>query len=158
MSLEQEIFSRRTLKPETLEPFGFVREGRVWQYQELFLDGDFRAEVSVAENGQVLGRVFDVADDEEYLPVHVDSYTGAFVGSVREGYTAVLRLGVETDTGDVTGNVIRTSDRRVTRKELLAALPAFTGRIRQVPPLYSAIWVNGRRLYEIARSGDSFDF
>ena len=91
MSLEQEIFSRRTLKPETLEPFGFVREGRVWRYQELFLDGDFRAEVSVADNGQVLGRVFDVADDEEYLPVHVDSYTGAFVGSVREGYTAVLQ-------------------------------------------------------------------
>ena len=91
MSIEQEIFGRHRLRPETLEPFGFQKDRAVWRYEEAFLDGDFRAEVAVAENGQVLGRVFDVADDEEYLPVHVDSYTGAFVGRVRSGYTAILQ-------------------------------------------------------------------
>lgn len=91
MSIEQEIFQRRTLIPETLLPFGFVKNGRVWEYSEPFLNGDFRADVKITPDGQVLGSVFDVLDGEEYLPVHVDSYTGAFVGSVREAYTAVLQ-------------------------------------------------------------------
>ena len=91
MSIEQEIFQRRTLMPETLAPFGFVKNGRVWEYSEPILNGDFRADVKIAENGQVLGSVFDMIDGEEYLPVHVDSYTGAFVGEVREAYTAVLQ-------------------------------------------------------------------
>ena len=69
-------------------------------------------------------------------------------------YTAGLRLGLETDTQDVTGTVLRRWDGPLPgRADVEAALPAFRGEIRQIPPMYSAIKVAGRKLYEIARKG-----
>lgn len=77
-----------------------------------------------------------------------------YLGASEKRYTAVLKVGTETDTGDITGNVVRTSDVKVTSAEVEAVLGEFRGAIKQVPPIYSAIWVNGRRLYEIARNGE----
>ena len=68
-------------------------------------------------------------------------------------YLARLRLGMETDTQDTTGTVIRTCDVLPTRSEVEAVLPQFRGEIRQIPPMYSAIKVQGKKLYEIARRG-----
>lgn len=68
-------------------------------------------------------------------------------------YEARLRLGVETDTQDTTGTVLRSCPQHVTRAELEAVLPRFRGEIEQVPPMYSAIKVDGKKLYEIARRG-----
>ena len=68
-------------------------------------------------------------------------------------YEARLRLGLTTDTQDTTGTVLSRCDRRVTRAELEAALPQFRGDILQTPPMYSALKVNGQKLYEIARRG-----
>ena len=68
-------------------------------------------------------------------------------------YEARLRLGLTTDTQDTTGTVLSRCDRRVTRTELEAVLPQFRGDILQVPPMYSALKVDGKKLYEIARSG-----
>ena len=68
-------------------------------------------------------------------------------------YEARLRLGVVTDTQDTTGTVLSRCDRRVTRAELEAALPQFRGDILQTPPMYSALKVDGQKLYEIARRG-----
>lgn len=68
-------------------------------------------------------------------------------------YQAVIRLGVVTDTLDTTGTVLKTSDVRVTREQLEAVLPRFVGDIEQVPPMYSAIQINGQRLYDLARKG-----
>lgn len=68
-------------------------------------------------------------------------------------YIASLRPGLVTDTQDVTGNVLETNACSVTEGELEEALRAFRGEISQIPPMYSAIRVNGRRLYEIARRG-----
>lgn len=76
-----------------------------------------------------------------------------FAEADEKEYVACLRLGVETDTQDITGNVLRTDDRLVTREELEATLPRFRGEIAQIPPMYSAIKVNGKKLYEIARKG-----
>ncbi|MGG3279666.1 tRNA pseudouridine(55) synthase TruB [Paenibacillus solani] len=73
-------------------------------------------------------------------------------------YYAVLRLGYATDTEDITGNVIETADEvNVTESEALAALQSFTGRISQVPPMFSAVKVNGKRLYELAREGKTVE-
>ena len=80
----------------------------------------------------------------------VTEYLGASV----KRYTAVLKVGAETDTGDITGNIVRTSQIPVSAEDVSSALADFRGKIKQVPPLYSAIWVNGRRLYEIARNGE----
>ena len=68
-------------------------------------------------------------------------------------YEASFRLGVETDTQDSTGKITAESGARVTREQLLEALPAFRGDIFQVPPMYSAVHKDGQRLYELARQG-----
>ncbi len=68
-------------------------------------------------------------------------------------YIASLRPGLVTDTQDITGNVLEKNDCTVTAGELEEVLRAFRGEIAQVPPMYSAIRVNGRRLYDIARRG-----
>ena len=68
-------------------------------------------------------------------------------------YIAGLRLGLETDTQDTTGTVLQTYENHVTEEQLRAALPVFTGPISQVPPMYSALKVNGQKLCDLARKG-----
>lgn len=68
-------------------------------------------------------------------------------------YIAGLRLGISTDTGDVTGNILETKDVNVTTEAFVRVLEKFTGKIMQVPPMYSAIQVDGQRLYDLARKG-----
>ena len=72
-------------------------------------------------------------------------------------YVAGMRLGIRTDTGDRTGNVLEKRAVFCGRAEVVRALSAFTGAIRQVPPMYSACHVNGRRLYELAREGKTVE-
>lgn len=68
-------------------------------------------------------------------------------------YTAAIRFGVTTDTQDCTGTVLSQSDQPVTREALEAALIPLRGTIEQLPPMYSAVWVDGQRLYKLAREG-----
>lgn len=68
-------------------------------------------------------------------------------------YIAGIKLGVATDTQDIWGEVIKTSDKTVSREEFERVLNSFVGEITQVPPMYSAIKVNGKKLYEYAREG-----
>ena len=68
-------------------------------------------------------------------------------------YEAVVRLGVCTDTGDAEGTVIGTAAVDVAEDDVFRVLPQFTGVIRQVPPMHSALKRNGRPLYELARQG-----
>jgi tRNA pseudouridine55 synthase len=68
-------------------------------------------------------------------------------------YIASLRPGLVTDTQDITGAVLEEKDCAVTAGELEEVLHAFRGEIAQIPPMYSAIRVGGRRLYDIARRG-----
>lgn len=68
-------------------------------------------------------------------------------------YTAGLRLGMITDTQDTTGTVLEQRPVCVTDDELIDALSGFLGPQQQIPPMYSAIKINGQRLYDIARKG-----
>lgn len=70
-----------------------------------------------------------------------------------KAYTALLRPGVVTDTLDTTGKVLETSAQRPARSELESALARFRGDIWQLPPMYSALKHEGKKLYEIARAG-----
>ena len=72
-------------------------------------------------------------------------------------YIAELRLGVSTDTQDITGNTLKSSNSLPSRAELEQALGAFKGEISQIPPMYSAIKVGGKKLYELARQGESVE-
>lgn len=68
-------------------------------------------------------------------------------------YTASFRLGIATDTQDITGTVVSESGLAVGRAAVLDSLAAFRGRISQLPPMYSAVQLDGRRLYDLARQG-----
>jgi len=70
-----------------------------------------------------------------------------------KAYRAGLRLGLVTDTQDITGTVLESHEVNVTEQQLVDTLESFKGEQLQLPPMYSAIKVNGRRLYDIARSG-----
>jgi tRNA pseudouridine55 synthase len=89
------------------------------------------------------------------LPVFVGRATRAveFAEGGRKEYLAGLRLGLVTDTQDVTGETLETRPVSVTPEQLAAALARFTGEILQTPPMYSAVKVNGQRLYALARKG-----
>lgn len=76
-----------------------------------------------------------------------------FLPDSDKGYRARLVLGKTTDTLDITGNVLTESTVNVTVDDFLAVLPQFTGRIMQVPPMFSAKSVDGVRLYDLARKG-----
>lgn len=76
-----------------------------------------------------------------------------FAESSEKEYTAHLRTGFSTDTQDITGNITKRYDRRPGIEEIREILPEFTGRILQIPPMYSALKVEGKKLYELARRG-----
>ncbi|MEL7446982.1 MAG: tRNA pseudouridine(55) synthase TruB [Pseudomonadota bacterium] len=69
-------------------------------------------------------------------------------------YEFTIRFGEQTDTLDTEGHVIDRSDVRPTRTEIDEVLPDFTGPIEQVPPAYSALKVDGKRAYDLARAGE----
>ena len=89
------------------------------------------------------------------LPVFVGRATRGveFFEHAEKAYEAVLRLGVTTDTEDVFGNVLETREVRVSEGEFLGILEQFRGKIQQVPPMYSALKVNGQKLCDLARKG-----
>ena len=72
-------------------------------------------------------------------------------------YVAGLRLGITTDTQDTSGNVLASCEVNVSREALEQALLSFTGPISQIPPMYSAIKIGGKKLYEIARKGETVE-
>ena len=72
-------------------------------------------------------------------------------------YEARLRLGLTTDTQDTTGTVLETHPVTVGADEVRAALEHFTGELLQLPPMYSALKVNGQKLYDLARQGKTVE-
>lgn len=72
-------------------------------------------------------------------------------------YIAGLRLGITTDTQDITGNVLSETEQNVSENELKAIFSNFSGEIMQIPPMYSAIKVGGKKLYELARKGENVE-
>lgn len=72
-------------------------------------------------------------------------------------YVAGLRLGTVTNTQDITGEVLQSREAHVSEQELLALFPQFMGPQKQVPPMYSAVKVQGKKLYELARKGQSVE-
>ena len=89
------------------------------------------------------------------LPVFVGRATRAvaFFEHAEKTYEAVLRLGVNTTTEDIFGEVLEKRDVAVTEERLLSVLEKFRGEIQQIPPMYSAIKINGQKLCDLARKG-----
>lgn len=89
------------------------------------------------------------------LPVFIGRATRAveFASEGQKEYVAGLRLGLVTNTQDTSGEVLEERPFRGSLQDLEAVLDRFRGDIQQVPPMYSAIRINGKKLYELARKG-----
>lgn len=93
------------------------------------------------------------------LPVFVGRATRAveFFEHAEKTYETVLRLGITTDTEDVTGTVLTEENVSFTEEQLQETLAAFRGEILQIPPMYSALKVNGQKLCDLARKGKTVE-
>ena len=89
------------------------------------------------------------------LPVFVGRATRGveFFEHAEKTYEAVLRLGLTTDTEDISGTVLAEKEVNITEAQFLSVLDHFRGEIQQIPPMYSAIKVNGQKLCDLARKG-----
>ncbi len=89
------------------------------------------------------------------LPVFVGRATRGveFFEHAEKTYEAVLRLGLNTDTEDISGQVLESYEVNITQEVFLKTLEQFRGEIQQIPPMYSAIKVNGQKLCDLARKG-----
>lgn len=89
------------------------------------------------------------------LPVFVGQATRAveFAENGEKEYVAGLRLGIVTNTQDVTGEVLETHPVQVSREDIAMVLSRFLGPQEQIPPMYSAVKIGGKKLYELARKG-----
>lgn len=72
-------------------------------------------------------------------------------------YVAEIKLGIKTDTADITGELIEKKEYNVTKKQIEQVFLSFIGKIEQTPPIYSAIKVNGKKLYEYARNNETVE-
>lgn len=94
-------------------------------------------------------------DAEGVLPVCVGKATKVceYLTEQDKVYQATLRLGVVTDTQDASGAVLMERKPDITEERLCEIIKSFSGRIRQIPPMYSALKVNGKKLCDLARQG-----
>lgn len=94
-------------------------------------------------------------DAEGVLPVCLGKGTKlcGLLTDKRKTYEAVLHLGLDTDTQDISGVVKRECEVRVSQEEVRACMESFVGEQMQIPPMYSALKVKGKKLYELAREG-----
>ena len=80
-----------------------------------------------------------------------------YLVSDKKRYTATMRLGLTSDSEDITGNILTTADELPPREDVFSACQRFMGDIMQVPPMYSALKVGGRKLVDIARAGETVE-
>ena len=91
MSIESDVFERHQPDGKRCEAYGLQRAGDVWRLERTFLDGAFRAVVTIDATGQVTGEVIDTMTNEEYLPLRLKNPAGSYVYGVRYAYEELLR-------------------------------------------------------------------
>lgn len=93
------------------------------------------------------------------LPIFIGNATKAcdMLPDDNKSYIADFKFGLTTDTLDISGKVIEKFDKKVYIEDIIKSLDNFRGDIQQIPPMYSAVRINGQRLYDIARQGREID-
>ncbi len=93
------------------------------------------------------------------LPVLTGNATRLFdyMTAFKKTYVATVYFGKTTDTQDASGTVLEEKEVNITNDDIINALPHFIGEIMQIPPMYSALHINGQRLYDLARKGETVD-
>lgn len=89
-TIEESVFARKRWVPEKMRAFGFRPVGDGYVLERSFLDGDFKAILSVTEKGAVTGRVIDAISQDDYYQLRQKNATGAYVNTVRAAYAQLL--------------------------------------------------------------------
>lgn len=90
MIIENEIFKKVNIDISKLEKYGFKKKSGVYIFEQLFKDGEFKAVITINSNGEISGKVFDVENNEEYLPLRVEYNQSAYAGIVKAAYIEIL--------------------------------------------------------------------
>lgn len=140
---------------------GFFMDGLINIYKEKgFTSHDVVAKMRGILHMKKIGHTGTLDPDATgVLPVCIGKGTRlcSLLENHDKTYQAVLLLGLETDTQDISGQVLQQKPVSVTEEQVMQAAAAFRGKIMQVPPMYSALKVNGKKLYEYAREGKTVE-
>ncbi len=90
MTIEEEIFKKNKPDFKKLEKYGFKKQKDNFIIEKKFQDNFFRAVISISPENKITGKVFDIENNDEFLPLRVESQKGTFVGEVRKNYKQVL--------------------------------------------------------------------
>ena len=90
MNIEEKIFKKEKLNRKKLIKYGFKKQGEVYKYSKKFMNDNFRADIYINENGNVIGKVYDLEMEEEYTNFRIEDAIGEFVNTVKEEYIKIL--------------------------------------------------------------------
>ena len=90
MTIENDVFKKYTPDFNKLIEYGFSKNKTVYRYEKLFKNNEFKAVVEITKEGIVRGKVIELENNEEFLPLKVETQQGAFVGVIREEYKTIL--------------------------------------------------------------------
>ena len=91
MSIESDIFKRTKLNPHKLIDYGFVKDPAQYTFSKNFMNDNFKAYITVNDQGTVSGKVYDLNMGDEYINFRIKNQNGAFVNQVRAEYTNILQ-------------------------------------------------------------------
>lgn len=90
MNIESEIFKKYSADFDKLIEYGFQKEKISYSYEKLFRNNEFKAVINITNNGNVTGIVYDIENNDEFLPLKIVSQEGSFVGEVKEEFKKIL--------------------------------------------------------------------
>ena len=91
MKIEDAIFKKYIPHFEKLEKYGFKNNNNIFSIEKLFNNNLFKAVVTINNNGEISGTVYDIENNDEFLPLRVETNQGAFIGEVRTAYEELLK-------------------------------------------------------------------
>jgi len=142
---------------ESSTPFGFFNVDKPLGMTSHTVVAKLRRLLNIKKVGHA-GTLDPLATGVLVMCVGPATRLSEYAMSSTKRYTASVKLGIETTTYDAEGDVVAEKDAtHITLADIEAVLPTFTGEIDQLPPLYSAVKKDGRKLYEIARAGESIE-
>lgn len=90
MSIEENIFKKYTPDLKKIENFGFKKKNNIYIYEKNFLNNQFKTVIELDKSEKIKGKVIDLENNDEYLPLRVENLEGTFVGEVRAAYEQIL--------------------------------------------------------------------
>lgn len=90
MNIENDIFKKYIPDFEKLIKYGFKKNKTGYYYEKLFKNNEFKVIIEISKDGKIISKVFDIENNDEFLPLNVELQQGAFIGEVREEYTEIL--------------------------------------------------------------------